>query len=243
MTDASVPAAAGESVELRVRRLVARAVAAGNDRDSVLRAVCSTATDELDMRSAVVQLSTGGQLLGIACGSDEASLRVADLAFTVGEGPSLDAFEYRRPVLVADLQQASGRWPGFTQAAVEQGIRGVFSFPLQIGGAILGILDLYADRVRALTDDEQRFVASLAELAGQVVLGELPVDRTWGPLLDHRAEVHQAQGMVMVDLGIDLAEALVRMRAFAFAAGIDLMDLATNIISGFALPAAEGEPG
>ena len=58
-------------------------------------------------------------------------------------------------------------------------------------------------------------------------------------MVDPRAEVHQAQGMVMVDLGVDLADALVRMRAHAFAVGIPLIDLARAIIAGFVLPETE----
>jgi hypothetical protein len=45
--------------------------------------------------------------------------------------------------------------------------------------------------------------------------------------------------MVMVDLGVDLADALVRMRAFSFAEGIPLIDLARAIIAGFVLPETE----
>ncbi len=50
--------------------------------------------------------------------------------------------------------------------------------------------------------------------------------------LRFRSEVYQAQGMVMIDLGIGLADALARMRAHAFASGIDLDVLARDIIAG-----------
>ena len=57
-----------------------------------------------------------------------------------------------------------------------------------------------------------------------------------------RAEVHQAQGMVMVDLGVDLTDALIRMRAHAFARGIPLVELAREILAGLRLaPSGEGE--
>ena len=59
------------------------------------------------------------------------------------------------------------------------------------------------------------------------------------PVLDHRAEIHQAQGMVMVDLSVDLAEALLRMRAHAFQGGLPLIQVARAIIAGLVLPSAQ----
>ncbi len=48
----------------------------------------------------------------------------------------------------------------------------------------------------------------------------------------NRTEVHQAQGMVMVFLGLSLAEALVLMRARAFATGRSLTELARDVVFG-----------
>jgi hypothetical protein len=45
--------------------------------------------------------------------------------------------------------------------------------------------------------------------------------------------------MVVVDLEVDAAEALARMRAHAFGNDIPLLDLARDIISGFVLPVDE----
>ena len=45
-------------------------------------------------------------------------------------------------------------------------------------------------------------------------------------------EVYQAQGMVMVDLGVSLAEALVRLRAHAFVEGRPVGDVARDIVAG-----------
>jgi hypothetical protein len=42
--------------------------------------------------------------------------------------------------------------------------------------------------------------------------------------------------MVVVDLGVEPAKALARMRAHAFGNGQPLIDLARAVISGFVLP-------
>jgi hypothetical protein len=49
---------------------------------------------------------------------------------------------------------------------------------------------------------------------------------------DRRSEIYQAQGMVMVDREVTLAEALSLMRAEAFARGLALIDVAREILAG-----------
>jgi hypothetical protein len=80
--------------------------------------------------------------------------------------------------------------------------------------------------------------------------GGVAVDRDTDPVsglladLDvslNRAEVHQAQGMVMVVLGVSLAEALLLMRARAFALGRPLADLAGDVLSGVVDPKKWGD--
>lgn len=228
----------------RARKFVAAAVGAEAPRAVGLALVARTC------RAAATALSSSGcavHLVGrdgasvVAGSSDDRSTRVADLAFTTGEGPELDAFRLRRPVLVADLAREAKRWPGFAHAADDAGVRALFCFPLQVGGVSLGVLDLYSDVPRVLTSDDLSLALAFSHLVVLTVLGDHSIDEdgVWEPLLDHRAEVHQAQGMVMVDLGVDLAEALLRMRAHAFQVGQPLIDIARSIIAGLVLPSAQ----
>jgi len=46
-----------------------------------------------------------------------------------------------------------------------------------------------------------------------------------------RAELFQAQGMVMVQLGVTIGEALVRMRAYAYAENRRLEDIARDVVN------------
>jgi hypothetical protein len=141
-------------------------------------------------------------------------------------------------VLVPDLADAVARWPGFASMAVEHGGRGVFSFPLHEGAVSFGVLELYADRAGRLDVDELALAASFAKVATEIMLdggtittgGELDPDLAVS--LRDRDRIHQAQGMVMVDLGVTLVEALTRMRARAFARNLTLLDLAHEIIAG-----------
>jgi AmiR/NasT family two-component response regulator len=59
--------------------------------------------------------------------------------------------------------------------------------------------------------------------------------------MDHRPEIHQAQGMVTVDLGLDLAGALALMRAHAFSRGLPLLELARMILAGERIHMTDGD--
>ncbi len=232
----------------RARRFLA--AAAGADEHlaaglALMPRMCRAATQALSLSGSAVHLVGRDGASGVAGSSDDCSSSIADLSFTTGDGPGLDAYRLRRPVLVADLARETRRWPGFVHAAADAGIGAVYCFPLQVGGISLGVLDLYADAPRVLGQDEVAVALAFSHLAVLTVLGDHSIDGEddgeWEPVLDHRAEIHQAQGMVMVDLGVDLAEALLRMRAHAFQRGLPLIQLAKAIIAGVVLPSAAGE--
>lgn len=191
-----------------------------------LQRVCRSAVDDLGLTGAAVVVMSGASAEAVASCSDEASRRVEEIQFDVGEGPGREAFDAGRPVLVPDLEAEASRWPAFARAALRAGIGAVFAFPLQLGASRFGVLTLSMDRSRVLGPDELNACLTLAEAAAETLLDG------GADSLSFRSEVYQAQGMVMVDLGIGLADALARMRGHAFATGTDLEDLALDIIAG-----------
>ena len=208
-----------------------------------LHELCRTVTTHLAVAGAAVNLMSVAGSEAVVAASDENSRTVDELQFSTGEGPCHDAFASRRPVLTPDLGAATdGRWPAYASAARESGVVAVFAFPLQVGAVVLGVLDVYADLPGSLSDEQVATALTSAQTATEIILdGHLVssdgrLDRDLSTALDHRAEIYQAQGMVMVDLGLDPAEALARMRAHAFGNDILLLDLAGDIISGFVLP-------
>jgi hypothetical protein len=160
------------------------------------------------------------------------------LQFTLGEGPCVDAFASRRPVLTPELDLfVTKRWPAYTPVAYERGVRAVFAFPMQIGAARLGVMDVYRDSPGALEDQALAQAFAFAEVALTTLLDQqdaAPGDdpaAVAGIALDHRAELFQAQGMVMVQLGVSLAEAMVRLRAHAYAHDRPLRDVAREVVA------------
>lgn len=204
-----------------------------------LQRLCRAAARNLPIMAVAVSLMSDAGSAGAVGGADEQSVRLEELQFTLGEGPSHEAFALRRPVLTSDLLSRDGaRWPGYSSAALEAGVKSVFAFPLHIGAATFGVLNMYGDHPGPLDHQQLTLALTFAEIATEILL-DGGTNRASGQLhpgvetvLSYRAEIYQAQGSVMVDLGVTLADALVRMRAHAFVNSQSLAELSKEILSG-----------
>ncbi|SEB75296.1 ANTAR domain-containing protein [Nocardioides exalbidus] len=207
---------------------------------SALNDVCRRAVDRLPVAGAVTHLMTPADAVGVGpvAASDARARSIGDLPFVAGVGPCHDAFQLRRPVLVGDLAAAAGRWPGYAEAALDKGVRAVFSMPLQVGAVGLGVIDLHADTVGMLRPDDLATAFALADEATHVLLTGTDdlTDAGLDEVVDHRAEIYQAQGALVVALGVSLADAMVIMRSHAFAAGLPLVALAKQVLDGTSKP-------
>ncbi|GIL30899.1 GAF domain-containing protein [Actinocatenispora comari] len=176
--------------------------------------------------------SDGHPSRGLVYATNATSTALEDLQLTVGEGPCLDAFESGGPVLVADLAAEQARWPAFATGATALGAAAVFSFPLQIGVVRLGSLDLYRDAAGPLTRTEVTDALILTDLATEQIIeqidGHAVADLSW--LADAHIEVHQAAGMVQVQLGVTTEHALMRLRGYAFTHDLTMAEVARQVV-------------
>jgi hypothetical protein len=209
--------------------------AAGADLPGRLVAMCAASVPVTGAGIIVMTDSGPGALLA---STDGPARTMEELQFCLGEGPCVDASRSRRPVLTPELAQTGPqRWPGFAAGALGVGVRAVFAFPLQIGGIRVGVLDLYRDLEGAL--DERGLAQSLAyaDAATPVLLhlqARTDGDRTapgLAAMVEARAEVHQATGMISIQAGLGLADALVLLRAHAYAAERPIMQVARDVIT------------
>lgn len=190
--------------------------------------MCRTAARELHLLGAAVSLMSRAGSEAVAAVSDRETRSLEALQFDLGEGPGREAFATGRPVLVSDMEGAFAQWPAYAAAAGRAGVGAAYAFPLQVGAVRFGVITFYAAPPAALDADGLNACVGFVEAAtAALVDGHRPAIPG---VLRFRTEVYQAQGMVMVDLGIDLAGALARMRAHAFATGMDLDQLARDII-------------
>ncbi|HVA10205.1 MAG TPA: GAF and ANTAR domain-containing protein [Acidimicrobiales bacterium] len=195
-------------------------------------------TDIVGVSGAGVMLMSGDVPHGSLCTTNSVSELIEELQYTLGEGPCVDAYKTDEFVSEPDLANpARPRWLAFSPRAVEAGARSVFGFPLREGAARLGALNLYQDRPGHLTDDQHADALVMADVIARWVLdaqAASPPD-TLAPGLETGAEfhfvVHNAAGMLAVQLGISVTEALIRLRAHAFGENRLVQDVSEDIVA------------
>jgi GAF domain-containing protein len=218
-------------------RILAR-LSAGDADGAGARRLCDVCADVTDMSGAGIMVMSRGLAQGSVCATDPVSELIEDLQFTLGEGPCVDAYRDARPVLEPDLlAPETPRWPAFTPAATEAGVRAVFGFPLRVGPVLLGALNLYRDRSGPLGREEHADALAAADLVGEAVLtmqARAPVGqlaRQLEPGAGLRLVVHQASGMVAAQLEVGVDEALLRLRAYAFGRERGLTEVARDVVA------------
>jgi hypothetical protein len=223
----------------RVTEILTAVVAESRDRADLAEILLRTCRSSLTVSGAGLALMADDGPAGTVATTDPRATLLEDLQFTLGEGPCVDASRTGRPVLEADLtRNAQRRWPVFAGGAERAGLRAVFAFPLRVGAIRLGVLDLYRDTPGVLSPSELTDALAFADAATVLLLKlqaegpgtELPLDLA--PAVENRAEVHQASGMVSVQAGVSLAEALVMVRARAYAEQRPIGEVARDILSG-----------
>jgi hypothetical protein len=111
--------------------------------------------------------------------TDPCTDELQELQFMLGEGPCMDALSGGRAVLAADLSSAGSqrRWPAFAPAAMQRGVRAVFSFPIQRGAIRFRVLGVY----RLLIGPLSRIETADALLCADVALTLALDDRAVSP--------------------------------------------------------------
>ena len=204
--------------------------------------LCEACVVLLDVDAAAISLVFDGASSG-TLGSSGAPARMYDeLQFTLGEGPCLESVARRIPILVVDLADPrEARWPAYGPAMLAHQIRGVYALPVVVAGEYIGALDLFRAQPGELPGEDLAGAVAAAELAGVPLLdildGDLeaavtdPNSNAWVELNTlSRAEVSQATGMLIAQLEVEPAEALVRLRAHAYATGRSATDVARDIL-------------
>ncbi len=202
------------------------------------RGLCELCLRILPVQGASVVVRSGANHREMVYATDDVITRLDDLQFVLGEGPCIDAFRHRFPVMAPDLLSAESaeRWPGYAREAVSAGAAAVFAFPLQVGAVPFGILELYRETAGSLDEAQTATALLIVDDIVRVVLQELasvqlsPTPTHPTPLFG-RGEIPQATGMVAVQLNVSIPEALAQLRAAAFAQNRTVQRVAEDIIA------------
>ncbi|HEX6355908.1 GAF and ANTAR domain-containing protein [Actinophytocola sp.] len=234
----------------RVAEILSVIADRGGEQSTLPTRLCVECLSALTVSGVGVALMTPDGPSGVVLAATDGRARqLEELQFALGEGPCVEASGSGRPVLEPDLATAgSARWPRFGAAVLDAGVRAIFAFPLRVGAIQVGVLDLYRDTPGSLSAIDLADALAFADAATVVVLhlqdhdehGDASAALT-GPI-DSRAEVHQATGMITIQLGVSLAEALLRLRAHAYATDQTVSAVAADVVNR-RLQFDDSEPG
>ncbi len=218
----------------RVAEILATIANGRRDQATLPARLCAACLAALPVSGVGVALMTVEGPSGVVlAATDERARQLEELQFALGEGPCVEASSGGRPVLEPDLvATGSPRWPRFGAAVLDADVHAVFAFPLRVGAIRVGVLDLYRDTPGRLTPPELIEALAFADAATVVVLNlhhDEHEDEMIRPI-DGRAVVHQATGMITIQLGTSLADALLRLRAHAYASGRTVSDIAADVV-------------
>jgi GAF domain-containing protein len=221
-------------VWLRLREL-----AREDGTDVTVQHACRACAEFVSAMSAGLSLTSGAVPAEPVFATDARSRALEELQFTLGEGPAIEALLQGTIVVVADVADTATatRWPSFAPGAIDLGVKSIIAVPIQAGAIKLGVLGCYRElsgppsaeaQIDALICAEAAMALAVAELEGGGYALAEPLDLEF---TEHRAQVHQAVGMVSVQLAIGMADALARLRAHAYASDRRLFDVAEDIVA------------
>ena len=154
--------------------------------------------------------------------TDAASPAIDRGQYVEGRGPCLDAWRERRVVKLDDVEAAAARYPAFSRAALDHGVRSTLSLPLVARDTGLGALNLYARTPQGFREDDEQVGVEIASAASVVLANATAYEeaRRLGEQLaeavQRRAVIEQAKGVLMGkidDLGPEQAFTLLARAA------------------------------
>jgi GAF domain-containing protein len=141
--------------------------------------------------------------------TDEIATELDKAQYRSDHGPCLEAYSVRQVVAapIAKDNDSARRWPQFTMAAVDAGIRSVLAIPLVANRRPVGALNIYSRTIDAFDDTQAETAALFSEQASIACANAELYWRTYSltehlrEALESRDVIGQAKGILMARRG------------------------------------------
>jgi transcriptional regulator with GAF, ATPase, and Fis domain len=204
----------------------------------LLTTLADRCVEVLDVSAAGLMLiAPEGDLRAVASSSE--TMRLLELfELQAQEGPCLDCYRTRQPVLNQHLGDLDDRWPRFEPVALEAGFRSVHALPMRLRGDVIGALNLFRtsrsdlDEADIVAGQALADAATIAVLSHQATLETQLVNSRLSHALNSRIVIEQAKGVLAERTGLSMEEAFATMRAHARNHNEKLVDIARGVVNG-----------
>jgi GAF domain-containing protein len=188
--------------------------------------------DGCDMAGVTMVHGTEGTT---AVFTDQAAPEIDEAQYRTGHGPCLDAYR-TGSILRIDETLEDDRWPEFTAAATDHGIRSTLSLPLRADQGVIGALNLYSRTPQAFAENEQMATVFVAHAAAalanaQAYSAERTLSEQLRTALESRAVIEQAKGVLMRDHQCDAEEAFEILKRTSQHTNRKLRDVAATVVA------------
>lgn len=190
----------------------------------------------LDVSAAGLMLITPEGDLRVIASSSEAMRLVEVFELQAREGPCLDCYHTKKPVLNEHLDQH--RWPAFEPVALSAGFHSVHALPMRLRDQVIGALNLFHTRQQDLDEIDIIAGQALADAATISIMHQrtLTEDRLVNTqlheALDSRVIIEQAKGLLVGKTDLDMDQAFARIRAYARSHNRKLSEVAGGLVDG-----------
>lgn len=206
----------------------------GYDVVDLLHRLVTRCARTLDVAGVGILIPDADGTLEVVASTSERSQLISLLQLSEEQGPCLDAYHSGEQVTVSDIAGIQERWPRFASAAGELGYRWMHAIPLRLREDVIGSLNLFGDRLGALSD--AMAARGLADIATIGILHERAfreADLARQQLqhaLDSRVVIEQAKGILSHVHNIDMDAAFQQLRERARSNQQKLSDVARQVI-------------
>jgi GAF domain-containing protein len=214
---------------------------AERDLGRAMQQITSAAKALLRVDGAGLMLADERGQLRWATASDQQTQTIEEGQERLGEGPCVNAFAEHAPMVMRDAAKEP-HWGKITDVVTGQEMRAGLSVPVQLEGGPIGTLDLYSAKPRDWDQAEisaaQVYAALAATLLSQAVGAQVKgrLAEQLQTAFAHRTRIERAKGMLMLQEGIDDAEAFERLRSAARSSRRPLIEVVDDVLGGQRLP-------
>jgi GAF domain-containing protein len=203
--------------------------------EDAIREIVETTHSMFDVDGAGLMLADASQHLRSVAASDDRFAHLEELQVRHQEGPCTEAFDTKQLVSATDLSEG-GRWPLFSEAAVEREIRAVLASPLPYNQDAVGVVAVLSERSRPWSPANELALLAFTDLAAlliaSIIQGEQQSELA-GQLqgaLNSRQVIEQSKGILMGAQGISARTAYEQLRARARSERRKLAEVCAEIV-------------
>jgi GAF domain-containing protein len=188
--------------------------------EEALHQIVQTTHTIFSVDGAGLMLADGEHHLRNAAVSDDLVRHLEELQIRHQEGPCITAFDDKVMVGAEDLT-SDPRWPLFSQAAVDQGVRAVLASPIPYNQDAVGVVAVLSQARHPWSGEAELGLLAFTDLAALLIASMMMGEQQTmlavqlQSALNSRAIIEQAKGVLIGQQGLSAHAAYEQIRAQA----------------------------